>query len=201
MKQTPGHDLITLFNRGNEKAYYGIYKELYPSIFTLANKMVNNTQEAQDVCTESFVKLFQTEEKFDSLQNLKAYLFRITRNACLDVIKMEERHSLRHKELLYLMENKEELFRQEVEADLVEMVYASIENLPRKCRNILKMTLTGISYEEIAARLNISVSTVRNQKARGVKLLRIALLKENQFLKTSVTISIFLTLILKNNQG
>jgi RNA polymerase sigma-70 factor (family 1) len=201
MKQNSGHDLVALFNRGNEKAYYGLYRELYPSIFTLANKMVNNTQEAQDICTESFVKLFQTKEKFETLQNLKAYLFSITRNACLDVIKMEERHSLRHKELLYLMENKEEVFKQEVEADLVEMVYASIEDLPKKCRNILKMTLTGISYEEIAARLNISVSTVRNQKARGVKLLRIALLKENQFLKSAVTISIFLTLILKNNQG
>lgn len=201
MKQIPANDLVALFNSGNEKAYYGLYRELYPSVFTLANKMVYNTQEAQDICTESFVKLFQTDEKFATLQNLKAWLFSITRNACLDVIKMEERHSLRRKELLYLMENKEEVFRQEVEADLVEMVYASIENLPKKCRNILKLTLTGISYEEIAARLNISVSTVRNQKARGIKLLRIALLKENQFFKSAVTISIMLTLMLKNNQG
>jgi RNA polymerase sigma factor (sigma-70 family) len=103
----------------------GLYKELYPSIFTLANKMVNNTQEAQDICTESFVKLFQSEEKFETLQNLKAYLFTITRNACLNSLKRQEKHSIGHKELRYLMENKDDIFKNEVEAELVEMIYAT----------------------------------------------------------------------------
>jgi RNA polymerase sigma-70 factor (family 1) len=199
MKQNPGHNLVALFNRGNEKAFYTLYKQLYPSIFTMANKMVANTQEAQDICTESFVKLFQTEEKFESIQNLKAFLFRITRNACLDALKKEERHSLRHKELLYLMENKENIFRQEVEAELMELLYASIENLPKKCRNVFKLTLIGLTYEEIAAHLNISESTVRNQKARGLKLLRMALLRESEFSKNAVIISLLLTLVLKKN--
>jgi RNA polymerase sigma-70 factor (family 1) len=195
MKQNPGHDLVALFNRGNEKAYYGLYKELYPSIFTLANKMVNNTQEAQDICTESFVKLFQSEEKFETLQNLKAYLFTITRNACLNALKRQEKHSLGHKELQYLMENKDDIFKNEVEADLIGMVYAAIENLPEKCRNIFKMTLMGYTPEEIAGHYNISISTVRNQKARGVKLLRIALLKESDLNKTAAIISLLITLI------
>jgi RNA polymerase sigma-70 factor (family 1) len=195
MKQNPGHDLVALFNRGNEKAYYGLYKDLYPSIFTLANKMVNNTQEAQDICTESFVKLFQSEEKFETLQNLKAYLFTITRNACLNALKRQEKHSLGHKELQYLMENKDDIFKNEVEADLIGMVYAAIENLPKKCRNIFKMTLMGYTPEEIAGHYNISISTVRNQKARGVKLLRIALLKESDLYKTAAIISLLITLV------
>jgi RNA polymerase sigma-70 factor (ECF subfamily) len=201
MEQNPGHNLVALFNRGNEKAFYGLFNELYPSVFTLANKMVRNTQEAQDICTESFIKLFRTEEKFESIQNLKAFLFTITRHACLDALKKEERHSIRHKELLYLMEYKEDIFKQEVEAELVELIYASIERLPTKCRKIFKMILAGFSVEEIAAKMNISVSTVWNQKSRGVKLLRIALLKEKQFSNTAFIISILLTLLLNNNRS
>lgn len=199
MKQNSVNNLVALFNNGNEKAFYILYKQLYPSIVTLASQIVADKQEAQDICTESFIKLFQTEEKFESIQNLKAFLFKITRNACLDVLRKEERHSFHQKELLYLMENKEDVFRKEVEAELVQLVYASIENLPKKCRNIFKLTLKGLSYEEIAAHLKISTSTVRNQKARGLKLLRIALLKENGLSRTAVVVSILLTMILKNN--
>jgi RNA polymerase sigma-70 factor (family 1) len=195
MKENPGYSLVTLFNRGDEKAFHGLYRELYPGILLLANKMVSNTQEAQDICADSFIKLFQTQEKFDSIQNLKAFLFRITRNACLDSLKKQERHLLGHKQLRYLMEQKEDFFKDEIEAELVEMIYVSIEKLPKKCRKVFKLTLMGLGYEEIADHLNISISTVRNQKARGLKLLRIALLKERELSRTLAIISILIALV------
>ena len=194
MKQNPGYDLVALFNRGDENAFHGLYQQLYPSILVLANTMVANTQEAQDICTDTFIKLFQTGEKFESIQNLKAFLFTITRNACINSLKKQAKHTLGHKQLRYLMEDKVEIFKNEVEADLVEMIYTSIENLPKKCRKIFKMTLLGFSYEEIAQEYNISVSTVRNQKVRGLKLLRIALLKENNLSRTLAIISMLITL-------
>jgi RNA polymerase sigma-70 factor (ECF subfamily) len=195
MKQNPGYDLVALFNKGDESAFHGLYQQLYPSILVLANNMVRNTQEAQDICTESFIKLFQTDDKFESIHNLKAFLFTITRNACINSIKKQARHSLGHKQLKYLMEDKEEVFKDEVEAELVQMIYASIENLPKKCRNVFRMTLLGYSYEEIAAHYKVSISTVRNQKARGLKLLRIALLKENDLSGTLAIISLLITLV------
>jgi RNA polymerase sigma-70 factor (family 1) len=194
MKQNSGYNLAALYNKGDEKAFHGLYQQLYPSILVLANNMVSNKQEAQDICTESFIKLFQTQEKFESIQNIKAFLFTITRNACINSIKKQARHSLGHKQLLYLAEDKVEIFKNETEAELVEMIYASIEELPKKCRKIFKMTLLGYSYEEIAEHHNISISTVRNQKARGLKLLRIALLKEKDISGTLAIISLLITL-------
>ena len=199
MKEQHGYNLVALFNEGSERAYYRLYEELYPSIFTLAHRLIPNIQEAEDICSESFVKLFQTAEKFTDAQSLKAFLFRITRNACLNALRNNERYLLRHKEFQYLLQNDQEISDQELQAELVAWIYASIEKLPKKCRKVFKLTLTGFSYEEIAAQLNVSESTVRNQKARGLKLLRIALFKENQFSKTAVVVSVMINL-LKNNQ-
>ncbi|OQP56076.1 hypothetical protein A4H97_21090 [Niastella yeongjuensis] len=200
MKQQHGYNLVALFNEGSERAYYRLYEELYPSIFTFAHRLLPNIQEAEDVCSESFTKLFQTGERFKDAQSLKAFLFRITRNACLNVLRDNERHTSKHKELGYIIANEQEISDQELQAELVAWVYASIEKLPKKCRKVFKLTLIGFSYEEIAAQLNISESTVRNQKARGLKLLRIALFKEGQFSKTAVVISVLISLMLKENQ-
>lgn len=194
MEQNPGHNLVALFNSGNQRAFQGLYKLLYPSILVLADNMLSDTQEAQDVCTESFIKLFQSNEKFESLQNLKAFLFTITRNACLNSIKSKATSSRNKKQLSYLLNDKEEIWKDEVEAELINMIYASIENLPGKCRNVFRMTLLGYSPEEIAERYKISISTVRNQKARGLKLIRKSIMKEKDVYRTIAAISVLITL-------
>ena len=195
MEQNPGHNLVALFNNGNQRAFQGLYKLLYPSILVLADNMLSDIQEAQDICTESFIKLFQSNEKFESLQNLKAFLFTITRNACLNSIKSQASSSRNKKQLRYLLNDKEEIWKDEVEAELINMIYASIENLPVKCRKVFRMTLLGYSPEEIAERYKISISTVRNQKARGLKLIRKSVLKEKNLYRTIATISVLITLV------
>jgi RNA polymerase sigma-70 factor (ECF subfamily) len=54
------------------------------------------------------------------------------------------------------------------------------------------MNIQGMSYEEIADALKVSISTVRNQKARGLKLLKMAILKERGLSVSAVTISVVL---------
>lgn len=195
MKQNSGYNLVALFNSGDEKAFQVIYEQLCAGVFLLANKMLLNIQEAQDVCADSFIKLFQAEKKFDDLQNIKAFLYRITRNACLDLIRKQERHSIGNKQLRYLMEQQDDILKNENEVELAATIYKSIENLPKKCRKIFEMTIMGFDYQEIADHLNISVNTVRNQKARGLKLLRIALLSETELSRTIAIVSLLLALL------
>jgi RNA polymerase sigma-70 factor (ECF subfamily) len=55
-------------------------------------------------------------------------------------------------------------------------VEAALETLPERRRAILLLRLReGLSYEEIARRLGISIKTVENQIGRGLKTLRTVL--------------------------
>jgi len=193
MKHNSGHNLVALFNSGNEKAFQAIYEELCPGVFLLAYNMLDNTQEAQDVCADSFIKLFQVDEHFDRIENIKAFLYRITRNACLNLLRDQERHSAGHKHLGYIMAQQDDHLKSEIEIELAATIYKSIERLPTKCRKIFEMTMMGFDSQEIADHLNISVSTVRNQKVRGIKLLRLALLGQSELPGTVAILSFFVT--------
>jgi RNA polymerase sigma-70 factor (ECF subfamily) len=66
-------------------------------------------------------------------------------------------------------------------------VHAAIESLPEGCRTVLKMAyFEKLRNEEIAGILDVSVNTVKTQKMRGIKLLRLRL--------DPLTIALFLLL-------
>ena len=55
----------------------------------------------------------------------------------------------------------------------LELLAAAIESLPQRCRLVVKLRkLWGLSYEEIARKLGISVNTVNAQLAKGMSLCR-----------------------------
>jgi RNA polymerase sigma-70 factor (ECF subfamily) len=59
----------------------------------------------------------------------------------------------------------------------MQRIYEEIEKLPKKCRQVFKLAyMDGLGNEEIANLLNITYQTVKNQKVRALKILRLALL-------------------------
>jgi RNA polymerase sigma-70 factor (ECF subfamily) len=60
-----------------------------------------------------------------------------------------------------------------IESELYHEIFIAINTLPPKCSQIFKMLyIEGKDYLQIARELNLSINTVRNQKARGILLLR-----------------------------
>jgi RNA polymerase sigma-70 factor (ECF subfamily) len=191
--QEAQYHLIAKLNRRDERAFYIVFHQLYPAIVSFANKLVQDINLAQEICSDSFIKLYQSEEIFARLENVKAYLFTITKNECYNALKKIKYQTQVQKQLQLMLESDDRNFiiKQEIQSELIELIYSSIEKLPSQCRRVFQMNIQGMSYEEIADALKVSVSTVRNQKARGLKLLKIAILKEGN-LPLSVTISILL---------
>lgn len=177
-----GFNLLGEFNKGNKKAFTTIYTDCYPAVFYVANKYLTDKEDALDITAETFVKLWQSRKEFQSLDHIRNFLYTVARNAAINYLKKLDRKTATEKELLYLQESAWSPDHQaiEVEAEACEMIYKAIEELPGKCRDIFKLLIIGQSTEEIANRFNISVKTVRSQKARALELLR------NQHLKKLV---------------
>jgi RNA polymerase sigma-70 factor (ECF subfamily) len=194
MKQEAQYHLIAKLNRRDERAFYIVFHQLYPAIVSFANKLVQDINLAQEICSDSFIKLYQSDEIFAGLENVKAWLFTITKNGCLNAIKKIKHQTQVQKQLQQILEADDRNFiiEQEIQSELIELIYLSIEKLPAQCRRVFQMNMQGMSYEEIAEALKVSISTVRNQKARGLKLLKIAILKERGLTVSAVTISVVL---------
>jgi RNA polymerase sigma factor (sigma-70 family) len=64
-------------------------------------------------------------------------------------------------------------FEKMVTAETIHLLYKAIDELPVQCRKVFtKLYVEGKSVAEAAAEMKVTVSTVKNQKARGIKLLK-----------------------------
>ncbi|WEK35459.1 MAG: RNA polymerase sigma-70 factor [Candidatus Pseudobacter hemicellulosilyticus] len=172
--QNLSSDLIVSFRNGSTQAFTKIYNYYYRQVFYFAKRMLNSGPDAEDVVAEIFIKIWHKREDFETLHNVKAFLFIATRNACLNLLRSSGTRSVAQRELAYLADEEDSILHHEITVELLSRVYHDIEQLPPKRRRIVKLILKGFSDKQIAEQLNITAKTVRNQKANAIQLLRAA---------------------------
>lgn len=163
---------------GNDrKQFAALYDQFYLSIYYFTKKIVADPQAAEDLTADSFVKLWNKALQENEVNNVRAFLYSVARNACLDYLKTHQLHQEKHKEILYLAEEESRIaaYTSEIKAELLLEIREEIERLPAKARQIFKLAFfDGLKNSEIAALLALSEQTVQNQKSIALKRLRIA---------------------------
>jgi RNA polymerase sigma-70 factor (ECF subfamily) len=127
---------------GDRPAFAVAYNQYYLFIYHYTKKFVDDNQLAEDITADSFVKLWRHAETVSDVQNVKAFLRTTARNACLDHLKSQRNHQEKEKEILYLSEQdtRNEFDIAEIKAEVLQYVYAEIEKLPEKCREVFKLS-------------------------------------------------------------
>jgi RNA polymerase sigma-70 factor (family 1) len=174
-------NLLAGFRNGNETAIRKLYMLYYRPLCYFNQKLINNSQEAEDISTDTFLKLLQKRNDFDSLSDIKSFLFTASRNSCLDFLRREKRHNKSHQEISLLSPLEELFYEQEmISAKVLQSIYAEIENLPNQCQQVFKsIFIEGKSTAMIAEEMGISPQTVLNHKAKSLQKIRLALNQEN----------------------
>lgn len=174
------NSIITEFQEGKEFALNQVYQSLYRPLCYFADKLVENKEQAEDIVTESFMKVWEKRRDFDSLPKIKAFLYISVRNACLNYLKHAKTQLRSYKEIKYLGQNEESVINEAIETEVLNAIFEEIERLPAQCKEIFKLLFfKGMSTAAIAEQMNLSVQTVRNQKSKALDMLRMALLKRN----------------------
>lgn len=128
----------------------------------------------EDITQEAFIRLWQKHAAFSCESSIKAFLYTITRNACLNFIKHCRRRQKSKRALVNDLANAEDcVLRRMLQADVSNEVQAAVKKLPPECGRIVWMGyIEGFGNQQIAQQLQLSVSTVKNQKTRGLNLLK-----------------------------
>jgi RNA polymerase sigma-70 factor (family 1) len=168
-------DMTLAFHVGNEKGFDFFFRELFPSLCFFANRMLNDRCEAEDIASSAFIKIWKRHSQFNDARNIRSYLYQIVRNDCLKFHRQQKRSTIITKEIKYLsigdLENNYEA--DIIRAEFLREIYKAINTLPAQCRRIFKMLyIQGKSIKEISTELEISASTIRTQKSRGLIVLK-----------------------------
>jgi RNA polymerase sigma-70 factor (family 1) len=172
-------DWLTAFNQGNSSAFRVIFENYNRLLFTCAVQLVKEKEQAEDIVSEAFAKLWQRHETFNNEDHVKAFLFVATRNACLNHLRHIQRKTASQSELSYLQKDKDDkdIIMDMIEGELLKKIYPLIETLPNKCRTIFKLIyFEDASTDEVAEKLKITPRNVLNQKSRAIQLLKKKLL-------------------------
>jgi RNA polymerase sigma-70 factor (ECF subfamily) len=104
----------------------------------------------------------------------KAFLYISTRNACINFLQQAQYQARVRNSLRYLLDDSCDYVLNEItRAEVLRTIYMLVEKLPPQCRKIILLSFsTGLSNRQIADMLHLSVHTVRNQKVRGIELVR-----------------------------
>jgi RNA polymerase sigma-70 factor (ECF subfamily) len=156
------------------------------SLYNFAVRMTGNSEDANDLVQETFMKAYRFFESFEKGTNCKAWLFRILKNSYINRYRKESKqpdkvdyddikefyHTIKHSSL-DSTDMQEKMF----DGLLSEKVSRALNSLPEDFREVVQLCdIEGFTYEEIANMVDCPIGTVRSRLHRGRKILRDKLL-------------------------
>jgi RNA polymerase sigma-70 factor (ECF subfamily) len=159
-----------------------IYKLHYPLLFKIVRQYISTKEEAEEVLQDSFLKIWHKRDTLNMNDNMTGYLYRVTRNTCLDFLR-KKTHTLSLETNLSQQKNRlnfnalsNETASRIIEDELQKRIEESVALLPEKCQLIfIKSRFEGLKHKEISSELNISTKTVENHITKALSLLRVYL--------------------------
>lgn len=162
-------DFLRHFNSKDEDAYYKLFQQFYRYLVLFAERRTENHKVAEDIVQEIFIKLWESPKQYNSLNGLKAYLYEAVDNRCADYRKhliVEEKYTA-----FALYEQKFQDFSIDQE-EVYRELYAAINELPARGREVILLYLEGKKNQEIAEILDLSILTVKTHKKNAFRYLR-----------------------------
>jgi RNA polymerase sigma factor (sigma-70 family) len=178
---------------GDQYAFEGLLMRYSTPLFNFISRFLGDYDQASDILQQVFIQLHTSLPTLRTDKPLKAWLFQVARNRCLD--ELRRKHAIHFSELEIVNDDDElsplaaipdtgplpeELAER---SDLQQRLQEAIEALPIKFRSVVLLRYAGqLSFSEIGQTLNMPEATAKTYFQRAKPLLRAALMKQVQVL-------------------
>ena len=168
-------------SRGDQPLFEELAMPLFASLYNFARWLANNSNDAEDLVQETYLKALRSFASFQLGTNFRAWMFRILKNTFLSSCSTVERRMTDRlaseedgPELALETETPETILMNRSSSQLVQR---AIDDLPVHYRQTLLLCeVEKMSYQEIAEVLSIPIGTVMSRLARARKSVRKSLL-------------------------
>ncbi|HEV8118804.1 MAG TPA: RNA polymerase sigma factor [Thermoanaerobaculia bacterium] len=144
--------------------FSSLYRRYAADVFRFALYLTGNRADAEDITSETFVRAWTSSEPI-RVETLKGYLFTIARNLHLQRLRKTRRDVPLPEEMPDPQAGPLDRAQQK---DTFRAVLARLQELPEADRSaVLLRAVEGLSYEEIARALHLSLSAVKTKIHRA----------------------------------
>lgn len=176
-------ELVARLQAGDQAAYAQLVDEQASRIYRLALRMMGNEADAEDVLQETFLSAFKAIDRFEARSSLSTWLYRIASNAALmrlrrkepDQVSVDEPMERDDGDLIprqlfdFCCLPEDDLLRDEAREEMAR----AVDELPATLRSVFVLRdIEGLSTEETANALDLSISAVKSRLMRARLKLR-----------------------------
>ena len=159
--------LVAAFRAGSEEAFAAIHDRYKQRLFAYCRQMLAaSRQDAEDVLQDVFVRAYQALRNDERELNLRAWLYRVAHNRCIDQLR---RPAPAERDIFDV--SRRPLHDPIVEAqqrDDLRKLVQDVANLPEQQRSALLMReIDGMSYQDLAGALGVTVPAVKSLLVRA----------------------------------
>lgn len=175
-------ELLNAFHAGNQECFLELVERFTVKVLNLATRITRNHQDAEEVVQDVFMTLYQKSRSFEGKSALSSWIYRITVNAAFMRMRSRKRH------LAISLEDvspsiKENWVAKDIQSnninymisghELREALEGAVSRLPEEYRDVFVLRdVDGMSNEEVAEILSISVAAVKSRLHRGRLMLQ-----------------------------
>lgn len=153
-----------------------LFKEHFASLCAYCQyKFDLDGDAAREAVHTGFLKLWENRLTLSAELSVKAYLYKIVTNICLDFLRHEK---VKQKHVRFIKENAaaavaDPFFRHAELKTLAADIDRAVAELPEQMRKVFELSrYENLKYAEISKQLNISIKTVETQMSRALFRLR-----------------------------
>jgi RNA polymerase sigma-70 factor (ECF subfamily) len=163
------------------KEFQNLYNTVFPVLFRVAYRITGSGEAAEDLCQDSFFRLYEKDMVFPNADEAKYWLIRVVKNAALNYAKRKDRERKVYQKAFREQERVEESGEDNlVKKETKEEIQAALEELPCNLRAVLIFKeYAEMNYKEIGRVLGISEGNVKVRVFRARERLS-AIVTRNQ---------------------
>lgn len=180
MEQPVQHNDLILFERiarGDEQAFAEFFNHYGRDLHSYLTTLTKSLPEAEELVQNTFIRVWLYRDKLPAIENPKAWVFTVASNEAYNFLKKK---ALQERTLEHLKKNDlpgdspDEVLYNEMRS----IIRAAVNDLPERRRLIYQLSKEqGMKQQDIADKLRISLSTVKNTLTAALEDIRAALEK------------------------
>lgn len=161
--------LVAAAAEGNMSAFEELVRSYTDAVYGHGLRFFGDPQAAEDVVQEVFIKVYRTLNTFEGESAFSTWLFRVTRNTCVDMLRQGKRRPVPVNPLDIHTGSTPDHSQRIVDAAALEQ---AMQTLPPEDKEALgAVTLYGLSYQEAADAIGVPLGTVKSRVFRARRLL------------------------------
>ena len=174
-------ELVKLLKKGDRVAFYNIYERYCNRLFGFVLRYIKVEADAEGIVQELFIKIWESRNKLDAYTSFESFLFTIAYNTTISLLRkrVNEQKYLKHLKSIQQIQKAPDLTDELQLNELNEQIQTLLEELTSRQKEIFQLSREeGLTHEEIARKLDISLNTVKKHMTNVLSFLKANLGKD-----------------------